>query len=182
MYGLLIKRLILADRKVGVSHCVESNLKLASGFAPVPKLLRAGVKVGLGTDGAASNNDLSILGEMSTASKLHKAVAQDATVVDSKVALLMATLNGADIIGLGEKVGSIKTGKKADLVIADLNKPHLTPIYNIYSHLAYSMHPSDIETVMVNGKVLIENGRPTTIDQDDVLAKAKSWQNKIKEQ
>ncbi len=173
---------ILADRKVGVSHCVESNLKLASGFAPVPKLLRAGVKVGLGTDGAASNNDLSILGEMSTASKLHKAVAQDATVVDSKVALLMATQNGADIIGLGEKVGSIKTGKKADLVIADLNKPHLTPIYNIYSHLAYSMHPSDIETVMVNGKILIENRRPTTVDQDNVLAKAKSWQIKIKEQ
>jgi len=170
---------ILADKKVGVSHCVESNLKLASGFAPVPKLLKAGVKVGLGTDGAASNNDLSILGEMSTASKLHKAVAQDATVVDSRTAMLMATQNGADIIGLGEKVGSIKVGKKADLVIADLNKPHLTPIYDIYSHIVYSMHPSDIETVMVNGKVLIDKGKPTTLDNDNVLSKAKSWQKKI---
>jgi len=173
---------ILADRKVGVAHCVESNLKLASGFAPVPKLLNAGVTVGLGTDGAASNNDLSILGEMSTASKLHKAVAQDATVVDSRTALLMATQNGADIIGLGDKVGSITAGKKADLVIADLSKPHLAPMYDIYSHISYSLHPSDIETVMVNGKVLIENRRPTTLDESEVLAKAKNWQEKIKEQ
>ncbi|UCH80370.1 MAG: amidohydrolase [Nitrospiraceae bacterium] len=172
---------ILADRKVGVSHCVESNLKLASGFAPVPELLKAGVKVGLGTDGAASNNDLSILGEMSTASKLHKAVAKDATVVDSRTALLMATRNGAEIIGLGNKVGSIKVGKKADLVIADLNKPHLAPIYDIYSHISYSLHPSDIETVMVNGKILIEDRKPTTLNEDEVLSKAKSWQMKIKE-
>ncbi len=173
---------ILADKKVGVSHCVESNLKLASGFAPVPKLLNAGVNVGLGTDGAASNNDLSILGEMSTASKLHKAVSGDATVLDSKTALFMATQNGADIIGLGKKVGSITEGKKADLIIADLNKPHLVPIYDIFSHIAYSMHPSDIETVMVNGRVLIDNGKPTTLDEGEVLSKAKSWQNNIREQ
>ncbi len=173
---------ILAGKKVGVSHCVESNLKLASGFAPVPKLLKAGIKVGLGTDGAASNNDLSILGEMSTASKLHKAVSQDATVVDSKTALLMATQNGADIIGMGDKVGSIKAGKKADLVIADLNKPHLAPMYDIYSHISYSLYPADIETVMVNGKVLIENREPITMDEAEVLAKAKSWQDKIREQ
>ena len=173
---------ILAERKVGVSHCMESNLKLASGFAPVPKLLNAGVKVGLGTDGAASNNDLSILGEMSSAAKVHKAVSRDATVVDSKTALLMATQNGADIIGLGDKVGSISVGKKADLVMANLNKPHLSPMYDIYSHVTYCMHPSDIVTVMVNGKILIDHGTPTTLDESEVLSKASSWQEKIREQ
>jgi 5-methylthioadenosine/S-adenosylhomocysteine deaminase len=160
---------------------MESNLKLASGFAPVPKLLNAGVKVGLGTDGAASNNDLSILGEMSSAAKVHKAVSRDATVVDSKTALLMATQNGADVIGLGDTVGSIAVGKKADLVMANLNKPHLSPMYDIYSHVTYCMHPSDIVTVMVNGKILIDHGTPTTLDESEVLSKASSWQEKIRE-
>ena len=171
---------LLAKRKVGVSHCIESNLKLASGFAPVPKMLKAGIKVAFGTDGAASNNDLSILGEMSTAVKVHKAVSGDPTVIDSKTALLMATRNGAEISGLGDKVGSIKSGKLADLVIANLKAPHLTPIYDIYSHIAYCMRPSDIETVMVNGKILIENGKPTTMNEEEIIAKAKSWQEKIK--
>jgi len=171
---------ILAKRKVGVAHCMESNLKLASGIAPVPKLLDAGVKIGFGTDGAASNNDLSILGEMSTAAKVHKGVSGDATVVNSRTALLMATKNGAEISGLGDITGSIKAGKKADLVVANLNKPHLTPIYDIYSHIVYSMHSSDIETVMVNGKIVIDNGRPTTLDEKKIMAKAKEWQGKIK--
>ncbi|GBE41251.1 5-methylthioadenosine/S-adenosylhomocysteine deaminase [bacterium BMS3Bbin09] len=172
---------ILAERKVGVSHCIESNLKLASGIAPVPKLLNAGVKVAFGTDGAASNNDLSILGEMSTAAKVHKAISGDPTVLDSKTALLMATKNGADIIGLGDKVGSIKAGKKADIVIANLNKPHLSPIYDIYSHITYSMRPSDIETVLVNGKVVVDNRTLTTMDEAEILGKAREWQAKIKE-
>ncbi|MBI5741342.1 MAG: amidohydrolase family protein [Nitrospirae bacterium] len=171
---------LLAKRKAGVAHCIESNLKLASGFAPVPKLLSAGVRVGLGTDGAASNNDLSILGEISTAAKVHKAVSGDPTVVDSRTALLMATKIGAEILGLGDKVGSIRPGKKADLVMAGLSKPHLTPIYDIYSHLTYCLRPSDIETVMVNGKIVIERGRPTTMDEEEVLAKAREWQEKIK--
>lgn len=173
---------ILAERKVGVSHCIESNLKLASGIAPVPKLLNAGVKVAFGTDGAASNNDLSILGEMSTAAKVHKAISGDPTVLDSKTALLMATKNGADIIGLGNRVGSIKAGKKADIVIANLNKPHLLPIYDIYSHITYSMRSSDIETVLVNGKVVVDNRILTTIDEGEILAKAKEWQEKIREE
>ncbi|HDH53656.1 MAG TPA: amidohydrolase, partial [Nitrospirae bacterium] len=166
---------ILAEKKTGVSHCIESNLKLASGIAPLPKLLNAGVKVAFGTDGAASNNDLNILGEMSTAAKVHKAVSMDATVVDSKTALLMATKNGAEILGLGEKTGSIKPGKKADLVIAGLDQPHLTPIYDIYSHITYCMRPSDIETVMVNGKIVIDKGQPATLDEAEVIAKAKAW-------
>ena len=114
------------------------------------------------------------------AAKIHKAASSDPTVIDSRTALLMATKNGADIIGLGDITGSIKPGKKADLVIADLNKPHLTPIYDIYSHIAYSMHSSDIETVMVNGKIVIDHGKATTQDEEEVMAKSKEWQGKIK--
>ncbi len=172
---------ILAEKKVGVAHCMESNLKLASGIAPVPKMIKAGVKVAFGTDGAASNNDLSILGEMSTAAKVHKAISQDPTVIDSRTALLMATRNGAELFGLGDKTGSIKPGKKADLVLADLNKPHLTPLYDIYSHITYSMRSSDIDTVMVNGKIVVNNRTMTTLDEEEVLSKAREWGKKIRE-
>jgi 5-methylthioadenosine/S-adenosylhomocysteine deaminase len=170
---------ILAENKVGVSHCIESNLKLASGVAPVPRLLKAGVNVAFGTDGAASNNDLSILGEMSTAAKVHKAVSMDATVVDSKTSLLMATRNGAEISGIGNQTGSIKKGKRADLVIAGLNAAHLVPVYDIFSHITYCMRPSDIDTVMVNGNILIDNGKPLTLDEDQVFSKARTWQARI---
>ncbi|MBI5099276.1 MAG: amidohydrolase family protein [Nitrospirae bacterium] len=171
---------LLAMKKVGVAHCIESNLKLASGFAPVAKMLKEGVKVAFGTDGAASNNDLSILGEMSTAAKVHKAVSGDPTVLDSKTALLMATRNGAEILGLGDKIGSIKPGKKADLIIANLEQPHLMPLYDIYSHITYCLRPSDIETVMVNGKIVVENGKPSTMDEAEIMDKARIWQEKIK--
>jgi 5-methylthioadenosine/S-adenosylhomocysteine deaminase len=171
---------LLAKNKAGVSHCIESNLKLASGFAPVAKMLKAGVKVAFGTDGAASNNDLSILGEMSTSAKVHKAFSGDPTVLDSKTTLLMATRNASEILGLGDRTGSIRPGKKADLVIADLSKPHLVPLYDIYSHITYCMRPSDIETVMVNGKILIEKGKPTTMDEAEIIDKARVWQEKIK--
>jgi 5-methylthioadenosine/S-adenosylhomocysteine deaminase len=170
---------ILSAKQVGVAHCMESNLKLASGIAPVPGMLKAGVKVALGTDGAASNNDMSILGELSTAAKVHKGVSGDATVVDARTALLMATRNGAGILGLGKKTGSLKQGKKADLVIANIRKPHLLPLYDVYSHIAYSMKASDIETVMVNGKLLVDNGKAVTINEEDALRKAKTWQQKI---
>jgi 5-methylthioadenosine/S-adenosylhomocysteine deaminase len=170
---------ILAKRGVGVSHCIESNLKLASGFAPVTKMLDAGIKVAFGTDGAASNNDLSIMGEMATAAKVHKAHTGDPTVLDSKTALLMATRNGAEIIGLGDRIGTISSGKEADIVIASLNRPHLTPIYDIYSHITYAMRPSDIETVLIRGRVIVEDGRLLTMDEDEILSKAEKWQQKI---
>jgi 5-methylthioadenosine/S-adenosylhomocysteine deaminase len=117
---------------------------------------------------------------MSTAAKVHKAISGDPTVLDSKTALLMATKNGADIIGLGDTIGSIKAGKKADIVIADLNKPHLSPIYDIYSHITYCMQPSDIETVLVNGKVVVDNRTLTTMDEGEILDKASEWQAKIR--
>jgi len=170
---------ILAQRGVGVSHCIESNLKLSSGFAPVVNMLRAGVKVTFGTDGAASNNDLDVLSEMSTAAKLHKALSGDPTALDAKTALVMATRWGAEVLGLGAVTGSIEEGKAADLIMADLNKPHLTPMYNVYSHIVYSMRPSDIEMVMVDGKVVVNDARLTTVDESEILHKAKKWYEKI---
>ncbi|NWF51624.1 MAG: amidohydrolase family protein [Nitrospirae bacterium] len=170
---------ILAKRKVGISHCIESNLKLSSGIAPVVEMLKAGVKVSLGTDGAASNNDLNILSEMSTAAKVHKTYAEDPTALDAKTALLMATRWGAEVLGLGNITGSILEGKSADIVIANLKKPHLMPIYNIYSHIVYSMLSSDVEMVMVNGKIVINDGKLTTADESEILFKARMWNEKI---
>jgi len=170
---------ILAKHKTGVAHCIESNLKLSSGIAPVPKMLKAGVRVSLGTDGAASNNDLNILSEMSTAAKVHKAISNDPTALDAKTALLMATRWGADTLGLGDITGSIERGKSADIAIMNLDKPHLAPLYDIYSHIVYSAQASDIETVFVNGRLVIENGRLTTADEEKILSDARKWQKKI---
>jgi 5-methylthioadenosine/S-adenosylhomocysteine deaminase len=171
---------LLAKRKVGVSHCMESNLKLASGFAPVVTMLLAGVKVTFGTDGAASNNDLNILSEMSTTAKVHKALSNDSTVLDAKTVLLMATRWGAEVLGLGDKIGSIEKGKIADIVTINLKKPHLIPIYDVYSHIVYAAMASDVETVMVNGKVVLNEGRLRSADEDEILMKAIEWQEKIK--
>jgi len=169
----------LGRRRVSVAHCIESNMKLASGIAPVVEMLSAGVKVTFGTDGAASNNDLNILSEMSTAAKVHKAFSGDPTVLDAKTVVLMATRWGAEALGLGELTGSIEEGKAADIVIADLTKPHLTPIYDVYSHMVYAMRPSDIETVVVNGRILVQDGKLTAADETEIVAKASAWGKKI---
>ena len=171
----------LAEKQVGVSHCVESNLKLASGIAPVVKMLKTGVKVTFGTDSAASNNDLNILSEMSTAAKLHKAIAHDPTVLDAKSVLLMATRWGAEVLGLGNTTGSLEKGKAADLVIADTHGPHMTPLYDIYSHIVYTMRPSDIRSVMVHGKFVVNDGELKTADESDILYKARKWSEKIRD-
>lgn len=171
---------LLAERQVGVSHCVESNLKLASGIAPVVKMLKNGVKVTFGTDSAASNNDLNIISEMSTAAKLHKVVSENPTALDAKTVLCMATRWGAEVLCLGKTTGSIEKGKAADIVMADLRKPHLTPIYDIYSHIVYAMRPSDIYMVMVNGRILVNNARLCNSDEEKILSKAREWQEKIK--
>jgi len=172
---------MLAVTGVNVSHCIESNLKLASGIAPVVKMLEAGVKVSFGTDGAASNNDLDILSEMGTAAKVHKAICGDPTVLNARQVMLMATRSGAEALGLGQQTGSIEAGKAADIVIADLTSPHLLPLYDVYSHIVYSMKSSDISTVMVNGKVLIENRRHTLLDEEVILANARAWGEKIRQ-
>ncbi len=170
---------ILAERGVSVSHCPESNLKLASGIAPVTEMLRAGVRVTFGTDGAASNNDLDVMSEMATAAKLHKAVSEDPTALTARTAMLMATRWGAEALGLGERVGSLQPGRLADVVVVDLHSPHLTPIYDIYSHMVYSAKASDVETVMVNGRVVINDGRLTTLEEDEIIRKAGEWKERI---
>jgi 5-methylthioadenosine/S-adenosylhomocysteine deaminase len=170
---------LLSKRSVSVAHCIESNLKLASGIAPVPQMIKSGIKVTLGTDGAASNNDQNILSEMSTAAKLHKAMANDPTVLDSKTALLMATRWGAEALGLGNKTGSLEKGKSADIITIDLRKPHLSPIYDVYSHIVYSAMASDVDTVIVGGNELIRSGQHSSADEEAIMQKATEWRAKI---
>jgi len=171
---------LLANRKVGVSHCMESNLKLASGFAPVAAMITGGVKVTFGTDGAASNNDLNILSEMSTTAKVHKALSQNPTVLDAKTVLRMATRWGAEVLGLGNKIGSLEKGKAADMISVNIDKPHLTPLYDVYSHIVYAAMASDVDMVMVNGKVLVNGGMLMTADESEILHKARMWGEKIR--
>jgi 5-methylthioadenosine/S-adenosylhomocysteine deaminase len=172
---------ILARTDTGVSHCLNSNLKLASGIARVPKMIEKGIKVSLGTDSAASNNNLDILSEMSIAARLHKAIANDACALNSHLSLKMATINGASVLGLNNKIGSIEKGKGADIIMADLNRPHCVPIYDIYSHIVYSMNSSDIATVMVDGKVLIKDGHLASGREEEIIEKAKYWGQKIRD-
>lgn len=157
---------LLAQRGVGVIHNPTSNLKLASGFSPVPAMLKAGVKVGLGTDGPASNNDLDMWEEMRLASLLHKGTTLDPTTVPATTALRMATLGGAEAIGLADRVGAITVGRQADLIQVRLGEPHQIPLYNIISHLVYAIDSQDVDTVIVDGQVLMRDRNVLTIDID----------------
>jgi 5-methylthioadenosine/S-adenosylhomocysteine deaminase len=169
---------LLARRGVRVAHCPESNLKLASGIAPVPELLAAGAIVGLGTDGAASNNDVDMFGEMDTAAKIHKVQRLDPTVMSAESVLRMATRGGAQVLGADTKIGSLEVGKKADLIVLDLDQPHLTPLYHIPSHLAYAARGGDVVHSIINGQVVMQDRRLLTLDEGAILAKA----NEIAEQ
>jgi 5-methylthioadenosine/S-adenosylhomocysteine deaminase len=170
----------LAGRSVGVAHCPQSNMKLAAGAAPVPQMLRAGVAVGLGTDGAASNNDLNLWEEIDTAAKLHKLVTKDPTVINAREALEMATIRGARAIHLDKDIGSLEAGKLADVLIVGMDSPRQTPLYNIYSQLVYATKESDVETVIINGRVVMENRRVLTIDERAVRAKAVEYRDRIR--
>jgi len=170
----------LAARSVGVAHCPQSNMKLAAGTAPVPQMLRAGVDIGLGTDGAASNNDLSMWEEMDTAAKLHKLVSKDPTVVNAREALEMATIRGARAINMDKEIGSLEAGKRADIIIVGLNSIHQTPLYNVYSHLVYATKASDVETVIINGRTVMRNRRVLTINEPSVRAKANEYRDRIR--
>lgn len=161
---------LLAERGVKVAHCPESNMKLASGVAPIPELLAAGVTVGLGTDGAASNNDVDMFGEMDTAAKLHKVHRLDPTVMSAETTLRMATLGGAKLLGADKSIGSLEVGKKADLIVLDMNKPHLTPMYNIPSHLVYAATGADVAHSVINGRVVMRDRQLLTMDEDAVLS------------
>jgi len=170
----------LATRGVGVGHCPQSNMKLAAGVAPVTRMLKAGVAVGLGTDGAASNNDLSMWEEIDSAAKLHKLVSKDPTVLNAREALAMATITGARAIDLDKEIGSIEAGKRADIILVSMDGAHQTPIYNVYSHLVYATKASDVETVVINGRVVMQNRRVMTINETAVRMKAKEYRDKIR--
>jgi 5-methylthioadenosine/S-adenosylhomocysteine deaminase len=170
---------LLAQYEAGVVHCPESQLKLASGFTPVPRLLEAGVKVGLGTDGAASNNDLDMFGEMGTAAKVHKVMAGDPTVVHARQALSMATLEAARVLGLEKRLGSLEVGKRADLIVLDLDVPHMVPVYDITSHLVYAAHSGDVRTVIIDGRVVMRDRELLTLDEGEIFARARDLAGRI---
>ncbi len=171
---------LFAEAGCKVSHNPASNMKLASGIAPVPDMLKAGVTVGLGTDGCASNNNLNMIKEMSTAALLHKVARFDPTVMDAKSVVRMATIDGAKALGMDKITGSLEVGKKADIIIMGLNKPHLTPLYNEYSHLVYAANGADIDTVIINGKVVMENRQLLTIDETEVMQRVREIAVNIK--
>jgi 5-methylthioadenosine/S-adenosylhomocysteine deaminase len=150
---------IIKKKHANVVHCPESNMKLGSGIAPVPRLIKKGVPVGLGTDGCASNNDHDLFSEMDTAAKLHKVALLDPTVMDARTTLRMATIQGACAIGLGQITGSLEKGKRADIILVDIEKPHTTPMYDPYSCLVYSAKSSDVSLVIVDGKILVQKGK-----------------------
>ena len=169
----------LAEAGASVVHCPESNLKLASGFCPVHKLLTAGVNVALGTDGAASNNDLDMLGELRTAALLAKAVSHDATAVPARTALRMATLNGAKALGIDFETGSLVAGKAADLAAIDLAALPSQPVYDPVSQLVYTANRDQVSDVWVAGRRLLANRVLTTLDEAAILRRAQGWRDKI---
>ena len=164
---------LLAASGAGVAHCPESNMKLASGIAPVADLLRLGIPVGLGTDGCASNNNLDLIQEMDTAAKLQKVDRMDPTVLPAPTALRLATRGGARVLGLERQVGVLAPGLKGDLIVIDLDQPHLTPLYDPYSHLVYAATGADVQTVLVHGRVVVQDRRLLSFDLEETLAHAR---------
>jgi 5-methylthioadenosine/S-adenosylhomocysteine deaminase len=165
-----------------VIHCPESNLKLASGFCPVQQLLSSDINVALGTDGAASNNDLDLFGELKTAALIAKAVANDATAVDAHTALAMATIHGAIAMGIEDQTGSLEFGKQADIIAVDLSHLSSQPVYDPTSHLAYANCGHQVSHVWIAGHCQLQNGKLTGLNQTDIREKAQAWQQKIDQQ
>ena len=163
----------LAEHRVALVHTPESNMKLASGIAPLPTILAAGIRVGLGTDGCASNNDLDLFAEMGMAARCHKAFSGDPVVASAREVLHMATLNGARALGWDSEIGSLEVGKQADIVAIDLRKPHLTPLYDPISHLVYAASGSDVTHVWVAGQEVVIGGELMTVDVKAVMAEVR---------
>ena len=172
---------ILARRGVGVAHNPESNMKLASGTAPVQKYLAAGVAVGLGTDGAASNNDLDMFEAMRQASFLAKHASKDPTAVPAQTALDLATIGGARALGMDKAIGSLEPGKRADLITVSMRAARQTPLYDAVSHLVYVTRGDDVRTTIVNGKVLMQERQYRTLNRAAVIAEANKLAQKVRE-
>ncbi len=171
---------ILARRGCRVVHCPESNMKLASGIAPVPAMHRAGITVALGTDGSASNNDLDLFGEMGTAAKLHKVVNDDPTTLDAATIVKMATIDGARSVGQAGRLGSLTVGKQADIVVLDAQAPHLTPVYHPESHLVYAANGKDVRHVFVAGEQVVRDRQVLTMDIHEVMARVNAIAKRIR--
>ena len=172
---------VLAEHKVSVVHNPESNMKLASGFAPVPEMIAKGVTVGLGTDGCASNNNLDLFAEMDMAAKLHKVNKLDPTVMDAQTLFKMATIDGARALGFEKVTGSLEVGKRADLIIIDTKKPHLIPMYNPYSHLVYAAGGHDVKHSIINGSIVMEDRKLLTLEVEDIMEQAKEQSHRVRE-
>ncbi len=171
---------LLATNSAHVVHCPESNLKLASGTSPVAeKLIPAGINCALGTDSSASNNDLNMIGEMRTAALLAKGETVNASALPARTALRMATINGAKALGIDEEAGSLEPGKSADLVALDLGRPETQPVYNPESQLVYACSREQVRHVWVAGRHLLRDREALTLDEDEILAKARHWRNRI---
>lgn len=171
---------ILRRHDVKIVHCQESNMKLASGYAPVVEMQFAGLTVALGTDGAASNNNLDMFDEMDSVAKFHKLIRNDPTVMEAKSVVRMVTTDAAKVIGRENALGSLAVGRTADLITIDLARPQLTPMYNPYSHLVYSAGGSEVDSAVINGQLVMENREMLTIDEDEVLDRANRLAHKIK--
>lgn len=172
---------ILKSRGTGLAHCPSSNMKLASGVAPVLKILGQGIAMGLGTDGVAgSNNDVDMFEEMDLAAKLQKITSGDPQVLSAEQAFAMATITGAKALHMDDKIGSIEKGKRADIVAVRLDAPHALPMYNVYSQLVYALKSSDVSDVMVNGRAIVRDRKMLTLDRAAVMAKAAEYGERVK--
>lgn len=173
---------IYRRRGVKVAHCPESNMKLGSGVAPITQMLKAGVVVGLGTDGCASNNNLDMFQEMDTAAKMDKIYTMDPTVMDARTVLFMATRGGAAALGLEKEIGSLEPGKRADLIVVDTRSPHLTPMYNPFSHLVYAARGADVKHTVINGRVVMRDRKILTLDEMAAIDRVRKIAEKLKRQ
>jgi 5-methylthioadenosine/S-adenosylhomocysteine deaminase len=170
---------ILKRRGVGVVHNPQSNMKLASGVAPVPQMLKESLLVGLGTDGAASNNDLNMWEEMDTVAKLHKVFTGDPKMISAQQAFELATIRGAQALHLEKEIGSLESGKRADLLVIDRDTLNQIPLYNVYSDLVYATKASDVETVIINGRLIMRNRRLLTLNETTVKNDARAFRDRI---
>jgi 5-methylthioadenosine/S-adenosylhomocysteine deaminase len=171
---------ILKARGVGIAHCPSSNMKLASGIAPVTRMLALDLAVGLGPDGpAGSNNDFNMFEEMDLAAKLQKVATGDPRNLPAEAAVEMATIRGARALGLEKEIGSLESGKRADLISIRLDRPNAVPLYNVYSQLVYALKASDVQDVMVNGKLLVKDAQPLTLNAAQIESKAREYRDQV---
>jgi 5-methylthioadenosine/S-adenosylhomocysteine deaminase len=173
-------RELLAQKRVGCVHNPSSNMMLASGVSPVPELRAVGVAVGLGTDGpAGSNNDLDLMEEMDLAAKLAKITKMSPTALNARAVVEMATIDGAKALHMDKEIGSLEPGKKADLILISLDEPNAVPMYDIYAQLAYALKASDVETVVIGGKVVMRDRKLLTVNEEQAIQKAREYKKRI---